>query len=65
MRPGAAGRGVHSRRRPGSHRPAAVLQWRKAPAGRNGMEVLVIGFGIFVLIWVIVLWGSRYFGPKT
>jgi hypothetical protein len=29
------------------------------------MEVLVIGFGIFVLIWVIVLWGSRYFGPKT
>jgi hypothetical protein len=29
------------------------------------MDVLVIGFGILILIWILVLWGSRYFGPKT
>jgi len=29
------------------------------------MEVLVYAFGTFVAIWVLVLWGSRYFGPKT
>jgi hypothetical protein len=29
------------------------------------MEVLVIAFGVFVAIWILVLWGSRYFGPRT
>jgi hypothetical protein len=28
------------------------------------MEVLFIAFGLFVLIWFVVLWGARYFGPK-
>jgi hypothetical protein len=28
------------------------------------MEILVV-FGIFAAIWVLVLWGSRYFGPKS
>jgi hypothetical protein len=28
------------------------------------MEVL-IGFGFLIGIWIIVLVGSRYFGPKT
>jgi hypothetical protein len=29
------------------------------------MEVLVISFGTFALIWVVVIWGSRFFGPKS
>jgi len=28
------------------------------------MEVL-IGAAFLVALWIIVLWGSRYFGPKT
>jgi hypothetical protein len=28
------------------------------------MEVLV-GFAFLAGIWIIVLWGSRYFGPKS
>jgi hypothetical protein len=26
------------------------------------MEVLYIAFGFLILIWIAVLWGSRYFG---
>lgn len=29
------------------------------------MEVLVYAFSAFVAIWILVLWGSRYFGPRT
>jgi hypothetical protein len=29
----------------------------------NGVAVLVVALAIFVLIWIAVLWGSRYFGP--
>jgi hypothetical protein len=25
---------------------------------------LLIAFGFFAAIWLVVLWGSRYFGPK-
>jgi len=28
------------------------------------METLVIAFGIFAGIWIVVLWGARYFGPR-
>jgi hypothetical protein len=28
------------------------------------MEVLFISFGLFALIWFVVLWGARYFGSK-
>jgi len=25
---------------------------------------LLIAFGFFAAIWLVVLWGARYFGPK-
>lgn len=28
----------------------------------SGLSVLASAFGIFVLIWIVILWGSRYFG---
>jgi hypothetical protein len=27
--------------------------------------VLLVAFGALVAVWLIVLYGSRYFGPKT
>jgi hypothetical protein len=30
----------------------------------DGLTVLAGAFGIFALIWVLILWGSRYFGPE-
>jgi hypothetical protein len=29
-----------------------------------GSEILLIAVGILASIWIIVLWGSRYFGPQ-
>ena len=29
----------------------------------NGVAVLACSLAIFAMIWMIVLWGSRYFGP--
>jgi len=29
----------------------------------SGLWVLAGAFGIFVMIWILILWGSRYFGP--
>lgn len=29
------------------------------------MEVVLIAFGFLVFIWIVVIWGSTYFGPKT
>jgi hypothetical protein len=31
----------------------------------DGAMVPVIAIGILAIIWVVVLYGSRYFGPKT
>jgi len=31
----------------------------------NGPEILLIAFGALAAVWVVVLYGSRYFGPKT
>ena len=31
----------------------------------NGPMVLLVAFGALVAVWVIVLYGSRFFGPKT
>jgi hypothetical protein len=28
------------------------------------MQTLLIGLGIYVGIWIIILWGARYFGPR-
>ena len=29
-----------------------------------GMQVLLIAAGVLASVWIIVLWGSRYFGPR-
>jgi hypothetical protein len=31
----------------------------------DGPMVLVLSFGILVVIWLIVIYGSGFFGPKT
>jgi hypothetical protein len=36
-------------------------------AGKRGglvVETLIIGFCILAGIWIVVLWGARYFGPR-
>jgi hypothetical protein len=30
----------------------------------DGLAVLAAALAIFVLIWILILWGSRYFGPE-
>jgi hypothetical protein len=30
----------------------------------HGILVLVVGLAIMVAIWLVVLWGSRYLGPR-
>jgi len=29
-----------------------------------GIQVLAVAAAIIALIWIVVLWGSRYFGPQ-
>ena len=29
----------------------------------SGVSVLVIAIATLAVIWILVLWGSRYFGP--
>jgi hypothetical protein len=31
----------------------------------DGALVPIIAIGLLAIIWVVVLYGSRYFGPKT
>jgi hypothetical protein len=45
--------------------PAKTI--RKVRFGRTGQEELMellIGFAILIAIWVVVLWGSSFFGPR-
>jgi hypothetical protein len=30
----------------------------------DGMTLLAVAVGVLALMWVIVLYGSRYFGPQ-
>ena len=30
----------------------------------GGMTILLIALCILVVIWIVVLWGSRYFGSR-
>jgi len=30
----------------------------------QGFEVVVLGFGVLAAMWIVVLWGSTYFGPR-
>jgi hypothetical protein len=29
-----------------------------------GIQVLVVAAALIAIIWIVVLWGSRYFGPQ-
>jgi hypothetical protein len=29
-----------------------------------GIEVLALAAATLAIVWIIVLWGSRYFGPQ-
>jgi len=29
-----------------------------------GIQVLLLAAGMLAAVWIIVLWGSRYFGPR-
>jgi hypothetical protein len=31
----------------------------------NGITVLVLAVGVLAAIWIIVLWGSSFFGPRV
>jgi hypothetical protein len=30
----------------------------------TGVSVLAAALAVFVVIWILILWGSRYFGPE-
>jgi hypothetical protein len=51
--------------------PKLPYDWRpktKKPQGRaareDGMGILVFAACTLAVVWIIVLWGSRYFGPR-
>ena len=29
-----------------------------------GIEVLAVAAAVLAIVWIVVLWGSRYFGPR-
>ena len=31
----------------------------------TGVTVLAASLAVLVVIWIIILWGSRYFGPEN
>jgi len=31
----------------------------------DGLGAVAIGFGVLAALWIIVFYGSSYFGPKT
>jgi hypothetical protein len=40
---------------------------RRCPREDNmidGYMVPVLGFGVLAAVWIVVLWGSTYFGPR-
>jgi hypothetical protein len=30
----------------------------------DGYMVPVLGFGVLAAVWIVVIWGSTYFGPR-
>jgi hypothetical protein len=46
--------------------PWASLSGKMPREGRmlDGISVLAVGLAIMVAIWLVVLWGSRYLGPR-
>jgi hypothetical protein len=42
-------------------------QKRRCPREDNmidGYMVPVLGFGVLAAVWIVVIWGSTYFGPR-
>lgn len=31
----------------------------------TGVTVLAVSLAVLVVIWILILWGSRYFGPEN
>jgi hypothetical protein len=57
----------HGRREPVEFLGGPVMIEAKLPReGRmlQGISVLAVGLALMVSIWLIVLWGSRYLGPR-
>jgi hypothetical protein len=44
---------------------AGVKLSREAKMMVDGIMVPFIAIGLLAVIWIVVLYGSRYFGPKT
>jgi hypothetical protein len=44
---------------------AARLLSREGKMMVDGIAVLGIAFGVLAALWIIVFYGSSYFGPKT
>jgi len=76
-RPMPKGREGRRRQAPGPFRQRAALlqsgpprRIEEAKAAREdemvtGPTVLVIAFGVLAVLWVVVIYGSHFFGPKT
>ena len=44
---------------------ARPADWRQSgKEGDMGIEILAVAAAILAAIWIIVLWGARYFGPQ-
>jgi hypothetical protein len=37
---------------------------RQRSTGEHDMQILLVSFCAIAVIWLIVLWGSRYLGPR-
>ena len=66
MRPGAAAREAakKSDHIQGKHQSSRRSGGADEMEGDMGIEVLAVAAAALAAIWIIVLWGSRYFGPQ-
>jgi hypothetical protein len=49
----------------GDQRVAAACLLSREEKMVDGIAVLGIAFGVLATLWIIVFYGSSYFGPKT
>ena len=50
--------------RSGKHQSFRRLRGRDETEGDMGIEILAIAAAMLAAIWIVVLWGARYFGPQ-
>jgi hypothetical protein len=48
----------HAQRQVGENDASAAL------TGEHDMQILLVAFCAIAGIWIVVLWGSRYLGPR-